>query len=116
MSANAVTTSVKDRELTVTREFRAPRRLVFETWSDPEHLKRWWGPKGFTITVSEFDFRPGGVWLYVMHGPGGVDYDNKITYREISNPERLFTPTGISKRMNGSMSQQPSRNRATSRS
>ena len=76
-----------------TRTFRrvlnAPRELVFEAWSDPEHLADWWGPRGFTTTTSEFDLRPGGLWRFVMHGPDGVDHMNRIMFVEVLKPERL---------------------------
>ncbi len=71
------------------RVLDAPRDLVFAVWSDPKHLAQWWGPNGFTTTTHSMDFRPGGVWLFVMHGPDGQDYDNRITYDEIVKPERL---------------------------
>jgi uncharacterized protein YndB with AHSA1/START domain len=87
-------TSVKGRELTVTRIFTASRELVFQAWTDPEHLPHWWGPRGFTITVQEIDVQPGGVWRYVMHGPDGVDYDNQIIYHEVLRPERLVYSHG----------------------
>jgi len=58
-------------------------------WTDREHVARWWGPKGFTNTIYEMDLRPGGVWRFVMHGPDGVDYQNKVVYIEIVKPERL---------------------------
>jgi uncharacterized protein YndB with AHSA1/START domain len=73
----------------VMREIDAPRTLVFEAWSDPKHLARWWGPDGFTTTTSAFDMRPGGVWRFVMHGPDGRNYDNRITFDEIVKPERI---------------------------
>jgi len=71
------------------REFDAPRALVFEVWTDPKHLAQWWGPKGFTTTTSAFDLRVGGVWRFVMHGPDGRDYQNRITFDEIVKPERI---------------------------
>src|ERR1700756_247707 len=71
------------------REFDAPRELVFKVWSDPKHLTQWWGPNGFTTTTSRFDMRPGGVWRFVMHGPDGRDYQNRITYEEVVPPERV---------------------------
>lgn len=92
-SSNTIT-SVKDRELTVSRIFDASRELIFQAWTDPEHLPHWWGPKGFTITVQEIDVQPGGVWRYIMHGPDGVDYDNKIIYHEVVRPERLVYSHG----------------------
>jgi uncharacterized protein YndB with AHSA1/START domain len=71
-TTNNTITSVEDRELIINRVFNAPRELVYKTWTNPEHLPQWWGPKGFTITVQEIDVRPGGVWRFVMHGPDGV--------------------------------------------
>jgi uncharacterized protein YndB with AHSA1/START domain len=67
----------------------APRELVFLAFTDPEHLAQWWGPNGFTTTTHSFDFQPGGVWRFVMHGPDGRDYQNRITYEEIVPPERI---------------------------
>ena len=72
-----------------TRVFDAPRELVFSVWTDPKHLAQWWGPNGFTTTTSAFDMRPGGVWRFVMHGPDGRDYQNRITFDEIVPPERI---------------------------
>lgn len=82
-------TSTADREIITTRVFDAPRELVFMAWTDPKHVSQWWGPRGFTNTIHEMDVRPGGVWRFVMHGPDGVDYKNKIIYIEIVKPERL---------------------------
>jgi uncharacterized protein YndB with AHSA1/START domain len=67
----------------------APRELVWSVWTDPKHLAQWWGPDGFRTTTSVFDFKPGGVWRFVMHGPDGRDYDNRVTFDEIVKPERL---------------------------
>lgn len=78
-----------DREIVATRAFNAPRELVFKAWADPNHLTHWWGPKGFTTTFQEFDLRPGGTWGFVMHGPNGVDYQNKSVFVEIVAPERI---------------------------
>jgi uncharacterized protein YndB with AHSA1/START domain len=78
------------RELIATRVFDAPRELVFEAWIDPDHLKHWWGPKGFTNTFHEFDPRPGGTWRFVMHGPDGTDYKNHMVFVEIIRPERII--------------------------
>jgi uncharacterized protein YndB with AHSA1/START domain len=71
------------------RVFDAPRDLVFAAFTDPKHLAQWWGPDGFTTTTHTFDFRPGGIWRFVMHGPDGRDYQNRITYAEIVPPERI---------------------------
>jgi uncharacterized protein YndB with AHSA1/START domain len=78
-----------DREIVIERVFDAPRELVFKAWIDPKQIAQWWGPKGFTTTTYEMDVRPGGVWRFVMHGPDGVDYKNKIIYIEVVKPECL---------------------------
>lgn len=78
-----------DRELLITRLLNAPREKVFQVWTDPNHIAQWWGPKGFTTTIHEMDVRPGGLWRYIMHGPDGVDYGNRIAYTEVVPPERL---------------------------
>ena len=77
------------RSIIGSRLFDAPRELVFSAFTDPKHLARWWGPNGFTTTTRNFEFRPGGVWRFVMHGPDGRDYQNRITYEEIARPERI---------------------------
>ena len=77
------------RSIIGTRVFDAPRELVFAAFTDPQHLAQWWGPEGFTTTTSAFDFRVGGVWRFVMHGPDGRDYENRVTYEEIDPPSRL---------------------------
>jgi uncharacterized protein YndB with AHSA1/START domain len=81
--------STADREIAATRVFDAPRDLVFEAWTSPEHVAQWWGPNGFTTTTQTMDVRPGGDWIFVMHGPDGTDYKNHIVYREVVRPERL---------------------------
>jgi uncharacterized protein YndB with AHSA1/START domain len=78
-----------DREIISTRILNAPRELVFEVWTNPKHIEKWWGPDGFTNTISEMDVRVGGVWRFIMHGPDGTDYPNKIVYKEVIKPERL---------------------------
>jgi uncharacterized protein YndB with AHSA1/START domain len=76
-------------EVVSTRVFAAARELVYEAFSNPDHLVHWWGPKGFTNTFSEFDLRPGGAWRFVMHGPDGVDYRNATDFVEVVQPERI---------------------------
>jgi uncharacterized protein YndB with AHSA1/START domain len=78
-----------DREAVLTRVFRAPRRLVYEAMSKPEHLANWWGPRGFTLTTCEMDLRPGGTYRFVQRGPDGNSYPFKGVYREVNPPERL---------------------------
>lgn len=83
-----------DREIVVTREFEAPRELVWQAWTEPDRIARWWGPDGFTNTVHEMDVRPGGIWRVTMHGPDGTDYPNLIEYLEVEPPERLVYDHG----------------------
>ena len=83
------TEAVGEREIIGRRLFDAPRELVFSMWAKPEHIARWWGPNGFTLTTEKMEFRPGGEWIFVMHGPDGRDYPNHIVYREIVRPERI---------------------------
>lgn len=78
-----------DREVVTTRLINAPRELVFEFWTNPDHIKNWWGPNGFTNTIYKMDVRPGGNWEFVMHGPDGIDYNNKSVFVEIIEPERI---------------------------
>lgn len=75
------------REIFVSRLFDAPRELVFAAFKDPKHITNWWGPNGFSTTTYEMDFRPGGQWLFTMHGPDGTDYPNRVRYTEIREPQ-----------------------------
>jgi uncharacterized protein YndB with AHSA1/START domain len=88
-ATNSIDLERDPRSIIGTRVFDAPRALVFSVWTDPKHLAQWWGPNGFTTTTSSFDMRPGGVWRFVMHGPDGRDYQNRITFEEIVPPERI---------------------------
>jgi len=85
---------VGDREIRGTRVFDAPRELVWKVWTEPEHIAEWWGPNGFTTTTHKMEVKAGGVWRFVMHGPDGRDYQNKITYLEVVKPERLVYKHG----------------------
>jgi uncharacterized protein YndB with AHSA1/START domain len=76
-------------EISASRLFDAPRDLVFDVFSSPSRLAHWWGPTGFTITTQEITFAPGGLWRFVMHGPDGRDYNNKIVFQEMDRPERI---------------------------
>ena len=90
MSArNNVDLEQDPRSIIATRVLDAPRELVWTAWTKPEHLAQWWGPDGFSTTTSAYDLRPGGVWRFVMHGPDGRDYENRITFDEIVKPERI---------------------------
>ena len=78
-----------NREMSITRTLKVPRELVWKVWTSPEHVKYWWGPDGFTNTISQMDVRPDGVWEFIMHGPDGTDYKNKHIYKEVMKPEKL---------------------------
>lgn len=79
----------EDREIVSTRMLAYRREQVFAAWSDPQRLARWFGPAGFTNTFETFDFRAGGEWTFVMHGPDGRHYANATVFREIAAPERI---------------------------
>jgi uncharacterized protein YndB with AHSA1/START domain len=84
----------KPLELVLTRVFDAPRRLVFDAWTKAEHVSRWLAPRPLTMPRCEVDFRPGGVFRFVMHAPDGTDYPFEGAFREIVAHERIvFTGT-----------------------
>jgi len=78
-----------DTEILLTREFDAPRKLVFEAMSKPEHIKQWWGPRDQELIKCDMDFRVGGAWNFVSRGPDGIEHPFKGVYREIAPPERI---------------------------
>src|SRR5438045_8418460 len=86
-----------DREIVISRVIDAPRELVFEAFTEVRHLSRWWGPEGFTTTTQSFEFRVGGEWDFVMHGPDGADYTEWITWTELAPPERTAMHHGESR-------------------
>ena len=80
----AQTTAVeKDQELVINRLLSAPRELVWKVYTQPEHVIHWWGPNGFSNTFERFEFKPGGQWVFVMHGPDGTGYPNESVFSEI---------------------------------
>jgi len=80
---------VQNKTIVSTRLIDAPAHLVFEAFSNPDNLRHWWGPAGFTNTISEFDFIPGGEWKFVMHGPDGTGYPNTCEFVEIIENEKV---------------------------
>ncbi|MDO6432701.1 SRPBCC family protein [Flavitalea sp. BT771] len=84
-----MTNDTKDREIFLSRTLNAPVALVWEVWTQPEHIANWWGPTGFTNTISTMDMRPGGEWNLVMHGPDGKDYINKSIFREVALHKKI---------------------------
>ena len=94
MDEQAANTTGRDSlEIEVTRILDAPRDLVFEAWTDAEHLAKWWGPDGFSVAECASDPRPGGSLRVVMRGPDGTDYPMTGTFREVLWPERLVIET-----------------------
>lgn len=94
--ANPMITRVEGQMLVLERMFNAPRELVFKVFSDADHLKQWWGPRGWEVTVSEIDFRPGGEWYYCMKcmdkNQGdfyGMESWGKSVYQEIEEPDKM---------------------------
>jgi len=86
----------KSNEIKITRVYDAPVNLVWDAWTDSKQVAKWWGPRGFTLTTHSKDLRPGGYWLYTMHGPDGVDYPSKTTYFEVEKYSRLVYDHGAS--------------------
>ena len=80
---------VADLTLTITRIFDAPRSLVFQAWTEPKRVKRWWGPRSFTTPVCEIDLRLGGIFRSCMRSPEGRDFWSQGVYREIVEPQRI---------------------------
>ncbi|TGM14012.1 ATPase [Leptospira selangorensis] len=86
--------SVVGKEIIGIKTFDAPRELVWDAWTDPKHVAIWWGPNGFTNTIHEMSVKPGGIWRFIMHGPDGVDYPNRIEFIEVVKPEKLVYDHG----------------------
>lgn len=78
-----------EREIVSTRIVDAPQDTVWEAWTDPTHLMKWWGPKGFTNTFQQCDVEPNGIWNFVMHSPDGTDYHNTNIFREVLKPNKI---------------------------
>ncbi len=86
--------SAKSNEIHLTRVYDAPVQVVWDAWTDPEQVAKWWGPRGFTLTTHSKDLRPGGYWDYTMHGPDGTDYMNKTVYHEVEPYRKLVYDHG----------------------
>ena len=84
----------KSREIKIIRIFDAPVEAVWDAWTDPEQVAKWWGPRGFTITTHSKDLRAGGHWSYTMHGPDGTDWPNKTLYLEVEPHAKLVYDHG----------------------
>ncbi|RHX89058.1 SRPBCC family protein [Leptospira stimsonii] len=90
MEKNKVETIIEGNKVIYKRYFDVSVDLLFEAWSSQEHLSEWWGPDGFTLTTKSLDFSNGGIWDFVMHGPDGHDYKNKIQFTEIKKPHSII--------------------------
>lgn len=84
----------KNNEISITRIYDAPVKLVWDAWTDPKKVAKWWGPRGFTLTTHSKDLRVGGHWAYTMHGPDGTNYENKTIYHEVVEFSRLVYDHG----------------------
>lgn len=85
----AIIKTTPESEIVSSRIFNFQRELLFKAWSNPNHLKNWWGPNGFTNTFNEFDFRVGGKWSFVMHGPDKGNYANECEFIKIEEPSLI---------------------------
>jgi uncharacterized glyoxalase superfamily protein PhnB/uncharacterized protein YndB with AHSA1/START domain len=81
--------NTSDREIRLSRVVNAPVKLVWEVWTNPEHIKQWWGPNGFTNTITKMDVRENGEWHLTMRAADGTDYENKSVYKEIVKNKRI---------------------------
>jgi len=81
-----IISTTPDSEIVSSRIFNVTRETLFKAWSDPNHLKNWWGPSCFTNTFNEFDFRVGGQWSFIMHGPDKGNYHNECEFIKIEQP------------------------------
>lgn len=89
-----MTTKNNSNQIRLTRVYDAPARAVWDAWTIPEQVEKWWGPRGFTLTTHSKDLRAGGSWRYTMHGPDGVDYPNVAKYHVVEPYEKLVYDHG----------------------
>jgi uncharacterized protein YndB with AHSA1/START domain len=82
---------VNNRTVTIERTFNAPIKMVWEAWTQPEHIAQWWGPKGMPITIVEHDFSVGGKWKYIMPMPNGSEFISDGVYSEIVELQKIIT-------------------------
>ena len=98
MSTQAQTESL---DFVISRTFDAPRDLVWKAFTEPERMKQWWGPKGFTVIASQMDLRPGGTYHYGLRAPDGTQMWGKMVYREIVPPARMVLINSFSDEAGG---------------
>jgi uncharacterized protein YndB with AHSA1/START domain len=90
MIKNSVETIIQGNKVIYKRYLDVPITLAFEAWSSPDHLSKWWGADGFTLTTKSMDFSNGGIWDFIMHGPDGHDYKNKTQFIAIKKPHYIY--------------------------
>jgi len=93
------TSQNNERELVITREFAAPRDLLWDVWNEPQHIEKWFGPKGFSTRVNALEFKVGGKFDYVMIGPDGTEYPGVSYYKEITPKERVVASDDFGDKM-----------------
>jgi len=91
----------KSSEFVISRVLNAPRDLVWRAFTEPDRMKEWWGPKGFTVHVSKMDLRAGGIYHYGMKAPDGTPMWGKFVFREIQAPERMVMLSSFSDEAGG---------------
>jgi uncharacterized protein YndB with AHSA1/START domain len=96
MSQTQSATTTTSPDFILTRVFDAPRSLVWAAFTEPERIKQWWGPKGFTVIASKMDFRPGGIYHYGLKAQNDAAMWGKLVYREIDAPKRMIFITSFS--------------------
>ena len=101
-----MSTTVAQKPFVIARTFNAPREVVFDAFTKPEEMKKWWGPKGFTMLASKMDFKVGGFYHYGMRAPDGAPMWGKFVYREIVRPERIVFINSFSDE-NGGVTRHP---------
>lgn len=87
--AKEIIKTTAESEIVSSRIFNFQKELLFKAWSEPEHLKNWWGPAGFTNTFHQFDFKVGGKWVFTMHGPEKGNYQNECEFIKIDEPHLI---------------------------
>jgi uncharacterized protein YndB with AHSA1/START domain len=100
-AAAARTEAPVEKEFVISRLLKAPRELVFACFTEPEHMKQWWGPKGFKVIAANMELRPGGFYHYGMQAPDGSKMWGKFTYREIEKPSRIVLVNSFSDEAGG---------------
>ena len=94
-------TETSQKPFIITRTFDAPRDLVWEVWTNPEHMKKWFSPKGFKGRVGKMELRPGGMYHYCLTDPEGKDMWGKAMYKEIEKPQKIVYVNSFSDEKGG---------------